>query len=113
MRRDWSMRARDVLEAVEKIISHTGNLDYEKFKNDAWMVDATLRNLTVIGEAAAHIPQEVIEKHPEIPWVDMRDMRNIVVHEYFGVDLAIVWKTVKEDLPPLLPVLKRLTDSQD
>jgi len=71
-------------------------------------VDAVLRNLTVIGEAARHVPDEVVATHPDLPWSEMRDMRNIVVHEYFGVDPAIIWRTIREDLPPLVPQLESL-----
>ncbi|MEX2534643.1 MAG: HepT-like ribonuclease domain-containing protein [Trueperaceae bacterium] len=57
------------------------------------------------GEAARHVPSVVAQIHPDIPWREMRDMRNFVVHEYPGVDAEIVWKTIRNDLPPLLPLL--------
>ena len=66
----------------------------------------------VIGEAAKHIPDEVVVAHPEIPWPEMRAMRNIVVHEYFGVTNETLWKTAREDLPPLSEVLTRLLAKQ-
>lgn len=55
-----------------------------------------------------HIPEEIRTQHPEISWEDMRDMRNIVVHEYFGVDLSVVWRTIQEDLPSLIVKLETL-----
>ena len=71
-----------------------------------------MRNLTVIGEAAARIPSEVVKDHPEVPWRDMADVRNVVVHEYFGVDQRVVWDTITTDLPPLVaPLSKLLRDS--
>lgn len=106
--RDWSIRIQDILDAARKVIAHTSGLDFETFAGDDWSVDAVLRNFTVIGEAAAHIPDEICEQHPEVPWGDMRDMRNIVVHEYFGVDLTIVWTTIREDLPVLIPQLENI-----
>ena len=67
-----------------------------------------IRNFIIIGEAASHLPEDFIEKHTDLPWREMRDMRNIVVHEYFGVDNMIVWETLQKDFPPLLPLLKQL-----
>ena len=67
-----------------------------------------LRNLEIIGEAARHVPQEIRARHPELPWAEMLTMRNIVIHEYHGVNLSIVWQPVKEDLPPLVAPLKRI-----
>ena len=71
-----------------------------------------MRNLEVIGEAARHVPEEVRQRFPELPWADMADMRNVLIHEYFGVDVPILWKTESNDLPAVLPGLKRvLADS--
>jgi uncharacterized protein with HEPN domain len=70
-----------------------------------------LRNFTVIGEAARFIPDDVILAHPEIPWTDIRDMRNIIVHEYFGVDSSIIWKTITDDLPQLIQQLESALDT--
>jgi len=102
------MRIQDILDAINKILVHTADLDLGAFIGDGWTVDAVLRNLTVIGEAARHVPDEVVAAHPDLPWSEMRDMRNIVVHEYFGVDPAIIWRTIREDLPPLVPQLEAL-----
>lgn len=112
--RDWQIGVRDILEAAQKILYHTETLDFETFVMDEWMVDAVLRNFTVIGEAANHLPAEVKEAHPEVPWTDMSDLRNIVVHEYFGVDLNIIWHTIREELPGLIPLLEAtLDDNKD
>jgi uncharacterized protein with HEPN domain len=102
------MRIRDILEAIQKILDHTAQLDLETLAKDEWMVDAVLRNFTIIGEAANHIPDDVKTAHPEVPWTDMSDMRNIVVHEYFGVDLSIVWHTIRNELPGLVPLLEAI-----
>jgi uncharacterized protein with HEPN domain len=104
------MRVQDILKAAKKIATHTSQLDLKTFSADEWMIDAVLRNFTVIGEAVRFIPDEVVAAHPEIPWNDIRDMRNIIVHEYFGVDAAIVWKTITDDLPPLIKKLESVLD---
>jgi uncharacterized protein with HEPN domain len=109
-RRNWKIRIQDILKAAEKIVAHTEALDQETFSADEWMIDAVLRNFTVIGEAARGIPDEIIAANPEIPWDEIRDMRNIIVHEYFGVDPSIIWKTITDDLPPLIQQLESALD---
>lgn len=79
--RNWKLRIEDILDAAKKIVAHTGDLDLESFSADEWTVDAVLRNFTVIGEAARSIPDDIIAAHPDIPWTEIRDMRNIIVHE--------------------------------
>ena len=79
------------------------------------MVDAVIRNLEIIGEAAKNIPGEVREKHPEIFWKRMIGLRNITIHEYFGVDLNIIWEIISKNLPETKPkieaMLKGFSDS--
>lgn len=65
-----------------------------------------MRNFEIIGEAAANVPEEIAANYPDIPWQDMRDMRNVLAHEYFGINEKIVWDTIKDDLLPLVPQLK-------
>lgn len=106
--REWSFRIQDILAAIEKVQRYTANMRFEDFAEDERTIDAVLRNFTVLGEAAAHLPEAVEEEHPGIPWAEMKGMRNIIVHEYFGVSLEIVWETVQKDLPPLVPLLKQI-----
>lgn len=76
-------------------------LTCEQFAKDRKTIDAVIRNLAIIGEAANHIPAEVRPRYPAIPWDEMRRLRNVVVHVCFGVELPDVWHTICEDLPPL------------
>ena len=103
--RDWKLRIADILDAIAAIQSYTQEMDYEMFIRDRRTVDAVLRNLTVIGEAATYVPDDIVARHPEVPWRDMRDMRNVVVHAYFGVNQRIVWDTIQVNLPPLVALL--------
>ncbi len=108
------MRLQDILTAGRRIVQNTSAMDYESFSKDEWTIDAVLRNLTVIGEATSRLPPDFVARHPEIPWDDMRDMRNLLVHEYFGVDPSIVWKTVRGDIPELMTALEGiLSDASD
>jgi uncharacterized protein with HEPN domain len=89
--RNWRMRVEDILACIQKIKSYTHGLTYEQFSVDDRTVDAVIRNLEIIGEAAGSIPLEIQEKYPELAWLEMRGMRNIVAHEYFDVSLPIIW----------------------
>ena len=110
--RDWRMRIKDILDAVDTVQEYTEGMKYEAFVAHRKTVDAVIRNFIVIGEAATHVPEEVVVAHPEIPWKDMRDMRNFVVHEYFGISDKIIWDTVQNNLPPLMNLLKPLLEPQ-
>ena len=111
--RNWKLRIADIIEAIETVLFYVTGMTYDRFTSDRKTIDAVLRNFIIIGEAATHLPDDFTEMHPEVPWREMRDMRNITVHEYFGVDSLIVWETLQKDLPPLLPVLKRLFINAD
>ena len=108
--RNWTIGIHDILESIEAIQKYTEGLQFESFKADRKTVDAVVRNFIVIGEAATHLPEDVCRDHPEIPWYEMRGIRNIVVHEYFSVSDKVIWQTVQKDLPPLIPLLKRMLD---
>jgi uncharacterized protein with HEPN domain len=92
--RNWQNRVRDVLAAIAEIREFTSELTFEEFQDDRKMIRAVLYNLAIIGEAVRNIPPDVETSHPEIPWDDVREMRNIVIHEYFQVNLSIIWQTL-------------------
>jgi uncharacterized protein with HEPN domain len=106
--RSWRMRVNDILACIEKIQVYTQEMTCEQFCADGKTVDAVIRNLEIIGEAAGYIPQEIQEKHPELGWLEMRGMRNIMAHEYFGVSLPIIWHAIEKDLTPLAHGLNKL-----
>ena len=94
---DWRLRIDDILEAISRIDAYTRGMTAETFGQDSRTIDAVVRNLETIGEASRH---------------KMRGLRNVVAHEYFGVDVGIIWHTVKNDLPPLEAPLRRLLGTQ-
>jgi uncharacterized protein with HEPN domain len=75
-------------------------------------VDAVIRNISLIGEATAHIAPQLRETHPEVPWDLMRGMRNVLIHEYFDIGLDILWGTIQDDLPPLKVRLRSLLENE-
>ncbi len=98
----------DIIESIGRIEKYVGNLSFGKFIKDTKTIDATVRNLIVIGEAINNVPKEVKSKHPEIPWAEIIGMRNKIIHEYFGVDEKILWQTIQENLPSFKKQIRRL-----
>jgi len=94
-----------IAEAIERATDYLQPVpDLEAFQKNLQVQDAVVRNIEIIGEAVNKINSSApnfIEQHPELPWAQMRAMRNVAIHEYFFVDLGIVWTTVKDDLPKL------------
>ena len=101
MKRDADFYLRDILEAIKDIESFTRGATEEKFRKDKKTQYAVVRSLEIIGEAVKHIPADTKRASIHIPWSDIAGMRDIMIHEYFGVHVGIVWKTVTDDLPSL------------
>ena len=106
--RPWESRLRDIIDAIQKVERYTRGMSPETFAADERTIDAVVRNLIVLGEASRRVPTAVEAQHPEVPREKMRGIRNVVVHEYFGVDAEILWRTARDDLPSLLPLLERM-----
>ena len=106
MQRDHRVYLNDILTAISKIERYVGDLSFHDFTQDEMRIDAVVRNLEVIGEAAKHVPEEVRRKYPFIEWKKISGLRDILIHEYFGVDRDILWDIVKNKIP----VLKRDTE---
>ncbi|MGK5088309.1 DUF86 domain-containing protein [Bdellovibrionota bacterium FG-2] len=106
--RNWTIRINDILEAIKRVEKYTNDISFSEFEGDEKTVDAVIRNFTVIGEAAARVPNDIRKKESTIPWDKIIGMRNFLVHEYFGITLSVVWNTAKTDLLTLKPLLKNL-----
>jgi len=110
-KRDPELFIQDMLKAIEKIERYTESIEnLEEFEKKDIVVDAVLRNLEIIGEAATNIPEEIRKKYPEIPWNRVVGLRNVVIHGYFVVDLEIIWVIIREQLPELKDVLRKMMD---
>ena len=97
-----------MLQAIAEIQKFTRGMEYESFREDDKSIRAVEMNFIIIGEAANQIPEEIEEKYTTIPWNLMRAMRNRIVHVYFKVDEKLMWDTIQNDLPPLIPELEKL-----
>lgn len=101
MPKDHRLFLDDILEAIAKIRDYTAELDYAAFTKDAKTQDAVVRNLEIIGEAAGRLPDSVLAESPETEWRKIVGMRNILVHEYFGVSIPVIWDIIKNKLDAL------------
>ncbi len=108
MKRVYEDYLRDMLENAEKARSFIKGLDYDDFRKDDKAIYAVIRAFEIIGEAARQIPEDVRDAHPEIQWREIMGMRNKLTHEYFGVNTEVVWRTVNEDLPIIIPALRKM-----
>jgi len=90
---------RDMLENAEKAMRFVQGMSFDEFANDERTIYAVIRAIEVIGEAGRKIPKELRDAYSELPWREMAGTRDKLVHEYFGVNLPVVWRTIKDDLP--------------
>ncbi len=111
-RNDWTY-LRHALEAIEAIEGYLRGITFEQFAADRMRVDAVVRELEIIGEASTKLTTEFLERHADIPFRDAMDMRNFLIHEYFGVNRRIVWDTCQEDLPALKKALESVLRTED
>ena len=107
-RRNWSLRIEDMLDAIQHIQQYTQGMDLPAFTSDQRTIDAVVRNFEILGEAARHVPNEIQQKYPDIPWSKIRGMRHMLAHEYFGINTDILWKTATQDILSLVPRLQTI-----
>lgn len=112
-RKRWRWRVYDLLDSLDRIVDYTAPHDRESFKGDDMAVDAVLRNLSRLGETTKFIPQRQEDLHPEVPWALLRDIRNLVAHDYFGIDLDLVWQTARYELPQLRPLIQAIAEGEE
>jgi hypothetical protein len=103
----------DILKSSSKILKYVGDASYEEFLNDEMRLDAIIRNLEIIGEASSNIPQDIKDKYSSIQWRKISNFRNVLAHEYFGIDYEIMWDIIKEKLPELNNNIKNIIKKID
>ncbi len=107
MRRDDAIRLRHMLDATQEAISFAKGKIREDLDGDRMLLLSLVKDIEIVGEAATKASEDCRREHPEIPWKNIVAMRNRLIHGYFEIDLDIVWKTVAEELPPLLVLLQK------
>ena len=101
-------RIQDILNAINSIQMRTAEMNFDEFSQNETIAKAVLYDLMIIGEAAINVSVDVQVLAPELPWRLMSDMRNIMAHEYFQVNLRITWSTIQNNLSPLIHPLQQL-----
>jgi len=108
MPRDYKVYLDDILEASSRIRDYTSGLTLDEFKDDTKTLDAVVRNLEVIGEAVKKVPDEIRSRYPDVEWKKIAGLRDILIHEYFGIDVNIIWDILKNKLPRLEEKVKKI-----
>lgn len=108
MSRDYRLYLDDIRESCEKVLRYVHGLTFGQFVHDEKTFDAVVRNLEIIGEAAKHIPPDIRSRYPEVEWPKIAGLRDVVVHEYFGLDGDILWDIVQNHVPALLDHVVRI-----
>ena len=112
IKREFILYLEDMSQSMQRIEEYLGDIDFKKFKMSYMVVDAIIRNFEIIGEASKNIPTEIKEKYPEIPWRKMYGLRNLIAHEYFGVDYEMIWEIAKNNLPQNQTDLLKIIDKE-
>ena len=110
---DWRNYLEDIHVSINLIFCYTQEFDFDGFVNDQKTIDAVVKNFEIIGEATTALTAEFRSTHSEVPWRNIINMRNRLIHRYLEVDLEVVCKTISDDLPQLEPFIKRLLTVED
>lgn len=99
---------QDILDSGAAILSYVHEITFDTFAHDRMRYSAVIREFEIIGEAVGKLSEELKAGYPEIPWQDVKDFRNLLAHEYFGIDLEIVWNTIRDDVPMLMAAVQKI-----
>ena len=98
-KRDPFLYVQDILDSIERIEEYSSSLKWEEFRKNNLVIDAIVRNFEIIGEAVKHIPKTIRDRYPDIEWREAAGFRDVLIHEYFGIDTEALWDTIKTNIP--------------
>ena len=113
MSRDLLLYLEDMLEAGSKATRYVGEMTFEQFVANEMAFDAVVRNLEIIGEAARHVPDEMRERYPDVPWSKLVGFRNVLAHAYADLDEALIWDTIINKLPSLVAQVQTMIEAAE
>lgn len=111
--REYGDYVEDILDSINAIEEFVKGMNFEDFTKDKKTIFAVVRAIEIIGEATKNIPKSVRNKYAEIPWRDMAGMRDKVIHEYFGVDLEVLWETATRHVPEIKPLIQKVLEGME
>lgn len=111
-KRDELVFLEDILECINKIAEYTEEISEIEFEENIEKQDAVIRRIEIIGEAVKSISFKTREQYPQIPWREMAGMRDIVIHEYFGVSIGMVWRVARFDIQELKPQIEKIIEEK-
>lgn len=111
-KRDYRLFLKDILDSMEEVEKFTCNMSFEEFKKARQTVLAIERLLGIIGEATRNVPDTVKLRHRNVPWKRLAQLRNFVFHVYWGINIGILWRTVKEELPAVKPAVTEMVKNE-
>ena len=110
--RDSRLYCDDILDSGNAILEFVEGLSFDDFCNDRKTYSAVIREFEIVGEAVGKLPESFRKRRPDVEWQDIKDFRNLLSHEYFGVDLEIVWNVIEDDLPVLMDAVKKILEAE-
>lgn len=112
MGKDYKAYLNHIIDSIILIEKYTENISFKEFEKDRKTIDAVIRNFEIIGEASSKLPKEFREKYPQVTWKRIIGLRNVLIHEYFGVDIVAVWENIKQKLPELKEQIKSIVEKE-
>ena len=113
MKKDPKIFLKHIINSIEKIEEYCFSISHDGFLGDNQLQDAVVRQIEIISEAAKHVPAGFRNHYPQISWYEIIKMRELLIHEYFGVDLDLIWESVKKDLPKLKKGVEKILKSRN
>jgi uncharacterized protein with HEPN domain len=111
-KRQYFFYLEDILTSMLRILEYTENMTLDEFRHNQMVVDAVVRNFEIIGEASKNIPEEIKIRYPEVPWKKMYGLRNLISHQYFGVDYEMIWEIARSNLPNNINDLRKVVANE-
>lgn len=112
LKRRFDLYLKDILEAISRIQEYVGSMDYEELSKKNITLDAVMRNMEIIGEAATQLPEETKDKYREVPWREIQDFRIVVAHHYWKVNKQRIWDIIENKLTPLKEQVEEILEKE-
>jgi uncharacterized protein with HEPN domain len=111
-RRDYILFIEDIVICIEKIERYTSNVSFEEFCGNDMAIDAVIRNFEIIGEAVKRVPKEIKQKYADVEWKEAAGFRDVLIHDYFGIDIEAVWDTLRNNIPSFKKEIVKVLKSE-